>query len=278
MGLHTSWPKTHLQNARYGTQPCAVAIQGHTVDVTDRFTYLRSDISSCDRSTPETLKRIGHASSVMGQLTSVWRQSRLSLHTKLRLYNVLVVSVLMYGAETWALTKSDECKLEAFQMSCMRRILGIRWFDFVSNASVMDQVKQRPICSRIRDRRITMYAVYKSLFPRTRHFVWQSTTGVRPDDRLDWKCPRGRPRHTWIRQLEIDVGLTAAAAWDMAGDREVWRAQRPVAGQAVQWVNERVQTTRNYFSRAPSYSQFSIKIRCNGNEGRQGRNLNETVR
>ena len=42
------------------------------------------------------------------------------------------------------------------------------------------------------------------------------------------------PRHTWIRQLEIDVGLTAAAAWDMAGDREVWRAQRPVAGQAVQ--------------------------------------------
>ena len=62
-------------------------------------------------------------------------------------------------------------------------------------------------------------------------------TGVRPDDRLDWKRPRGRPRHTWIRQLEIDVGLTAAAAWDMAGDREVWRAQRPVAGQAVQWVS-----------------------------------------
>jgi len=59
-------------------------------------------------------------------------------------------------------------------------------------------------------------------------------TGVRPDDRLDWKRPRGRPQHTWIRQLEIDVGLTAAAAWDMAGDREVWRVQRPVAGQAVQ--------------------------------------------
>ena len=49
----------------------------------------------------------------------------------------------------------------------------------------------------------------------------KTRTGVRPDDRLDWKRPRGRPRHTWIRQLEIDVGLTAAAAWDMAGDREV---------------------------------------------------------
>jgi len=57
-----------------------------------------------------------------------------------------------------------------------------------------------------------------------------------PDDRTECKRPGGRPRRrqTWIRQLEIDVGLTADATWDMAGDRDVWRAQRPIAGQAVQ--------------------------------------------
>jgi len=64
----------------------------------------------------------------MGQLTCVWRQSiRLSLNTKLRLYNALVVSVLLYGAETWTLTKSDEQKLGAFQMSCLWRILGLTY-------------------------------------------------------------------------------------------------------------------------------------------------------
>jgi len=52
--------------------------------------------------------------------------------------------------------------------------------------------------------------------------------------RSEWKRPRGRPRHTWIRQLEADVGLAADAACDTASDRDVWRAQRPVAGQAVQ--------------------------------------------
>ena len=118
-------------------------------------------------------------------------------------------------------------------------ILGIRWFDFVSNALVMDQVKQRPICSRIRDRRITMFGHVRRLQEsvpahEALRLAVNTRTGVRPDDRLDWKRPRGRPRHTWIRQLEIDVRLTAAAAWDMAGDREVWRTQRPVAGQAVQ--------------------------------------------
>jgi len=38
----------------------------------------------------------------------------------------------------------------------------------------------------------------------------------------------------WIRQLEVDVGLCADTALDMASDQEVWRAQRSVAGQAVQ--------------------------------------------
>ena len=93
----------------------------------------------------------------MNQLTCVCRQSRLSLSTKLRLYNALVVSVLLYGAETWTLIKSDEQKLEAFQMSRLRRILGLHWFDFVSNDSVMNQTQQQSICSRIRNRRITIF-------------------------------------------------------------------------------------------------------------------------
>ena len=69
-------------------------------------------------------------------------------------------------------------------------------------------------------------------YTHTNHFdVWLSTPV--PDDRPAWKRPRDRPRQTWIRQLEIDVGLVADAR-DMASDRDVWRAQRPVAGQAVQ--------------------------------------------
>jgi len=48
-----------------------------------------------------------------------------------------------------------------------------------------------------------------------------------PDDRTEWKRPEGRPRRrqTWIRQLEIDVGLVADAAWDTAGDRESRRLE-----------------------------------------------------
>jgi len=93
--------------------------------------------------------RIGMVSGVMGRLSNVWQQSRLSLATKLRVYNSLVLSVLLYGCETWTILKSDERKLEAFHMSCQRRIFGIRWFHCVTNAEVTSQMEQEDLTSHI---------------------------------------------------------------------------------------------------------------------------------
>jgi len=119
-----------------------------------------------------------------------------------------------YKAETRTLTKSDEQKIESFQMSCfIRRILGIRWCDFVPNVSVMNQTQQQSICNRIRNRRVSIFGHVPVPAHEALRLVVNSRAGHRPDDRQAWKRPRGRPRQTWIRQLEIDVGLTADAAF-----------------------------------------------------------------
>jgi len=96
MDLHTSWAKTTLQNIGSGQQPSAVDIHCNTVESTDCFSYLGSQLHSSGRSTTEIFWNNGIASSVMGHLSDVWRQSRLSVRTKLRLYNALVKSVLYY--------------------------------------------------------------------------------------------------------------------------------------------------------------------------------------
>ena len=126
MGLNTSWLKTKIRNLGHGVrQPAPVQLHGHIVESTDRFIYLGSDIHSSERLTPEILRRIGLASNIFGRLSNVWKRTGLSLLTKIRLYNAFVISV-----------KADERRLEAFHMNCQRRILGIRWFQFVTNASV----------------------------------------------------------------------------------------------------------------------------------------------
>ena len=65
------------------------------------------------------------------------------------------------------------------------------------------------------------------------HLAVKARTGHRPDNRPQWKRPRGRPRHPWMQQLEVDTGLAANVVWDTASDRVVWKAQRPIAGQVV---------------------------------------------
>jgi len=40
-----------------------------------------------------------------------------------------------------------------------------------------------------------------------------------------------------MSQVVRDTGLTAADAWAIADDRSTWRALRPIAGYAQQWVS-----------------------------------------
>jgi len=68
IGLHTSWAKTKIQNVASGPSPPSCVILGHQVEAVNRFTYLSSDIDSSGYCTPEILRRIGLASSIISQL------------------------------------------------------------------------------------------------------------------------------------------------------------------------------------------------------------------
>jgi len=65
------------------------------------------------------------------------------------------LSPLLYGSETRTLLKADERRLEAFHMNCQRRILGIRCFHFVMNASVTSQTGEEGLAIRICRRRLS---------------------------------------------------------------------------------------------------------------------------
>jgi len=91
-------------------------MENQLVESVTKFTYLGLYVVSGSSSTPEVHRRIGLANSIVGQLDGVWRNRRLSLNTKLRLYiyTSLVQSVLLHGSETWTLAIDDtapDCRL-----------------------------------------------------------------------------------------------------------------------------------------------------------------------
>jgi len=65
----------------------------------------------------------------------LWR-SRISLSTKLRLYNTCILPIILYGSECWAITKEDARRINALHQWCLRMLLGIKWYHFISNDEV----------------------------------------------------------------------------------------------------------------------------------------------
>jgi len=131
-----SWAKTKVQNLGLGQEATAITVNGEVVEAVSSFVYNGSTISSESNSHFEVMRRIGLAFSVTDRLSRIWSQRHLSLTTKFRLYSSCIVEVLLYACETWTLTKAHWKRLESFHLRCQRRILGIKWSDFITNAEV----------------------------------------------------------------------------------------------------------------------------------------------
>ncbi|CAH1270907.1 Hypp4507 [Branchiostoma lanceolatum] len=158
LGLMVSWEKTKVQSlCDYETPQPGPVINTHQVEVVDRFCYLGGTTTSDCRSDSDTHLRIGRATAAMASLDNIWSNRKLSLLTKLRLYNSLVLSILMYGSKSWTLTATQELRLDAFDTRCQRRLLGIRWYDLVSNTTLRDITKQPPLTSMIRSARLRLF-------------------------------------------------------------------------------------------------------------------------
>jgi len=120
----------------------------------------------------------------------------------MHLYNALVKSVLQYGAKTWTILKSDEQKLEAFHMFCQWRILSIRWYNFVTNADMVDSTHQESLEEQIQRRQLAVFGyVHRIPYTTPAHTALRLSTDARPGRRVDgrpgWKQLRRRPRNTW---------------------------------------------------------------------------------
>jgi len=57
--------------------------------------------------------RIGKAASIFGRLVNIWKSKNISLAVKIRLYELLVISTLLYGAESWPLSVTQMKKIRS---------------------------------------------------------------------------------------------------------------------------------------------------------------------
>ena len=92
-----------------------VQVEGGSIEMVEDFPYLGSNISSDGELKKEISCRIAKAARAFGSLRkSIFQDQNLSVSTKRAVYRAVVMSVLLYGAETWAIKAEHIRRLKSF--------------------------------------------------------------------------------------------------------------------------------------------------------------------
>ncbi|VDO50251.1 unnamed protein product [Schistosoma margrebowiei] len=173
-----------------------ITIDGEDLEDVKTFTYLGSIIDAHGGSDADVKARIGKARAAYLQLRNIWNSKQLSTNTKVRIFNTNVKTVLLYGAETWRTTKAIIQKIQVFIISCLRKILQIRWPDTISNNVLWERTNQIPAEEEIRKKRWKWigHTLRKAPNCVTRQALTRNPEGQRR---------RGRPKNTLRREIDM---------------------------------------------------------------------------
>ena len=165
------------------------------------FQYLGQTLT-CDGTIDKEIDiRIGKASGALNMLNNIWKNGSINLKTKIDIYSSSTISIPLYGSSTWPINDHQLQRLEAFQQSCLRRILKVKYFHHVTNVGVRGRTGCYPIRFLISEARLRFFG-----------HTARMSDGRIPRYLITWK-PRhgnrsaGRQRRTLIQCLEEDLEL-----------------------------------------------------------------------
>nr|VZI51203.1 unnamed protein product [Spirometra erinaceieuropaei] len=122
--------------------PPQISVNGTQLQVVENFPYLGSTLSRNTKIDEEVANRISKASQAFGSLQStVWNRHGLQLSTKLKMYKAVILPTLLYGAETWTVYAKQARRLNHFHLSCLRRILRLKWQDRIPDTDVLERTE-----------------------------------------------------------------------------------------------------------------------------------------
>ena len=174
------------------------------VSFTENFKYLGSWISYDLHDTFDVESRITKANQAIGALKFFWDSDEVDIRSKYLIYMSILMNLLTWGCESWALTKLLIKKLEVFHMRSIRRILRIKWSDVMEDRIRNSKVRRmfyniNTVEIQIAKRRLTFIGrvvrMNKNKVPGRLIFAWISGK----------KRPIGRPNQSLRISLLNDI-------------------------------------------------------------------------
>ena len=217
-GMQISAEKTKLMTNNINGISTDIRVCGEKLETVTSFKYLGAIVTDAG-SKPEILARIAQTTVALTKLKTIWKDRNIALSSKIRLMRALVMSIFLYACESWTLTADLERRIQAMEMRCFRRLLGISYKDHITNEEVRNRVRQaigphEDLLTTVRRRKLKWYG-HVSRSSGLAKTVLQGT--------VQGKRKRGRQRKRWEDNISEWTGMRLSETLRQSERREEWR-------------------------------------------------------
>ena len=120
----------------------SIKIAGEEVEEVKEFCYLGSKITKDGRCRNDIKSRLAQGRKAF-EMKRDFLASKISLKIRKRVLKTCIWTKALYGCETWTVEPQERRRIEAFEMWCYRRMLGIKWEEHITNEEVQSRIGEK---------------------------------------------------------------------------------------------------------------------------------------
>ncbi|KAK3541007.1 hypothetical protein QTP86_010128 [Hemibagrus guttatus] len=149
-GMRVSTSKSEAMVLNRKKVACTLQVGGEVLPQVEEFKYLGVLFTSEVRMDHEIDRRISAAAAIMQSMyRSVVVKKELSRKAKLSIYQSIYVPTLTYGHELWVMTERVRSRIQAAEMSFLRRVAGRSLRDRVRSSVTWEELGVEPLLLQI---------------------------------------------------------------------------------------------------------------------------------